>query len=246
MNMKPIYFSFFFVCFSNMIAAQHIGIGTTKPDSTAAFEIKSSQGGFLPPRMDSNARNAIERPAIGLTIYNSSINAFQCYNGENWYSTVHFVGEKYGGGTIFFIYDNGQHGLIAAPSDYDSAVIWNNGPYRHTGATGDGLNGGEMNTAIIVAAQIGDNQTGIFAAKVCAHHSVNEDGIPYGDWYLPTKYELGLLYQNRALIPGLSADKYWSSTEIGHGGAWLQNFDSGGRGTGDKKNPHLIRPVRQF
>ena len=31
----------------------------------------------------------------------------------------HFIGENFGGGIVFHVYDNGQHGLIAAPSGSD-------------------------------------------------------------------------------------------------------------------------------
>jgi len=30
---------------------------------------------------------------------------------------LHYIGESYGGGIIFYVYDNGLHGLIAASSD---------------------------------------------------------------------------------------------------------------------------------
>jgi hypothetical protein len=52
-------------------------------------------------------RNAISSPATGLTIYNTTSNAFECYNGTNWYSTVHYIGESYGGGIVYYVYDNG-------------------------------------------------------------------------------------------------------------------------------------------
>lgn len=60
------------------------------------------------------------------------------------------------------------HGLIAADLDQGSWVEWSNGTYRATGATGDGVLAGEMNTLLIVATQMADNQSGTFAAKVCA------------------------------------------------------------------------------
>ena len=29
--------------------------------------------------------------------------------------TVHNIGDSYGGGIVFYVYDGGQHGLIASP-----------------------------------------------------------------------------------------------------------------------------------
>ena len=62
----------------------------------------------------------------------------------------------------------------------------------------------KMNTSIIVATQIGDNQTESFAAKTCADYTVIDGAVTYGDWYLPSIYELNLLYLQKDVIGGLS------------------------------------------
>ena len=74
---------------------------TTAITTSAVFEIVSTTKGFLPPRMDSTQRNAIVSPAQGLTIYNTTSKAFEVFNGAAWYSTVHYIGESYGGGIVF-------------------------------------------------------------------------------------------------------------------------------------------------
>src|SRR4051812_3508841 len=48
-------------------ASGHVGIGTASPAASALLELKSTTLGFLPPRMDTTARNAISSPATGLT-----------------------------------------------------------------------------------------------------------------------------------------------------------------------------------
>lgn len=60
-----------------ILGAQNVGIGTNSPAPSALLDITSITKGFLPPRMDSFLRNAIASSAAGLTIYNTSINAFQ-------------------------------------------------------------------------------------------------------------------------------------------------------------------------
>ena len=40
--------------------------------------------GFLPPRMTTTQRDAISSPATGLTIYNTTTNALNVYNGSSW------------------------------------------------------------------------------------------------------------------------------------------------------------------
>ena len=52
--------------------------------ATAVLEVSSTTQGFLPPRMTGTQRDAIESPASGLIIYNTTTNKAQCYNGTSW------------------------------------------------------------------------------------------------------------------------------------------------------------------
>jgi hypothetical protein len=161
-------------------------------------------------------------------------------------SPGHYIGEKYGGGIVFFIYDKGEHGLIAATADQSTWIYWNNGTQRTTGATGDGLGAGAMNTAMIVATQIADNPKGNFGAKLCADYSVTDGDILYGDWYLPSKYELNLLFLQKDVVGGFTLEYYSSSTEFGSSSAWSQQFSFGDQFEFFKGNPNHIRAIRSF
>lgn len=69
------------------IFAQRVGIGTNSPDSSALLELKSTNSGFLPPRMTFAQRNAIVSPAAGLMIYCTDCDSSgqpQFYNGARW------------------------------------------------------------------------------------------------------------------------------------------------------------------
>jgi len=152
------------------------------------------------------------------------------------------IGDSYQGGLIFWLDATGQHGLIAATTE-QGMMQWYNGTYRYTGTTGDGLYAGSMNTALIVAAQMADNQSGNFAAKVCADYSVTVGGVTYGDWYLPSKYELNLLYLQKTVVGGIIGG--WSSTESDNHNAWIQGSD-GLQFDIDKIYTPLVRAVRAF
>ena len=52
--------------------------------ATVVLEVSSTTQGFLPPRMTGTQRDAIESPASGLIIYNTTTNKAQCYNGTSW------------------------------------------------------------------------------------------------------------------------------------------------------------------
>jgi hypothetical protein len=61
-----------------------VGVGTASPNASAALDVTSTIGGFLPPRMTTAQRDAIASPATGLIIKNTTINALQEYNGVSW------------------------------------------------------------------------------------------------------------------------------------------------------------------
>jgi hypothetical protein len=242
--MNKFFYLFIALLFITRANAQ-VGIGTATPNANAALDITSTTRGFLPPRMDTTARNAITTPPAGLIIYNTSINAFQCYNGTAWYSTVHFIGENYGGGIVFYVYDNGQHGLIAATADQSTGVRWYGGSYTNIRAGADGIGAGLKNTAIIIANQ-GSVDGNAFAATVCNEYSVTVGGVTYGDWYLPSKYELNLLYLQNTVVGGFASDNYWSSSEFDNYDAWYQNFTNGFQSPNYKNSTYYVRAVRAF
>ena len=174
-------------------------------------------------------------------------------------SPGHYIGEKYGGGIVFFIYDKGEHGLIVNSINsgfefgLNGSVPWYNGTAKFTGSIGDGLGAGAMNTAMIVAAQAGDKPgagtlgtIGLFAARICADCSITVDGITYGDWYLPSKYELNLLYLQKDMVGGFEKAEYWSSSEYDASAAWYQNFDNGTTNYKWKGIQSNIRAIRAF
>ncbi|MCX6255919.1 MAG: hypothetical protein NTV31_15805 [Bacteroidia bacterium] len=191
--------------------------------------------------------------------------------------TAHTLSEEYGGGIVFFVYDGGQHGLIAAEVDLlggqygnDPDFPWFNiycsagCYYIESGATGDGLGAGIMNTSLIVATHASYTENhGLgfpvqdFAAKVCANYEVTittTDGdITIGDWYLPSLYELNLLYLSNISTLNLYLDDYyWSSTEYDKSDAWYQDFSTGVQDhisyDGGSKHDKFarVRPIRAF
>jgi hypothetical protein len=95
-----------------------------------------------------------------------------------------------------------------------------------------------------------------YAARICNELQVTEGGKTYGDWYLPSKEELNLMYQNKATIDatagvnggsGFASAGYWSSTEYDNRRAWGQYFDDGSQSTDDKQYvSNYVRAVRAF
>jgi hypothetical protein len=189
-------------------------------------------------------------------------------NGTTWVSssntsdnTTHTVGESYGGGIIFYVYDGGKHGLIAATSDQSSDAKWDLSKGNETRAKANGIGAGIRNTTtIIISSEISqrksfkDNGWSFdsedFAAVICNEYSksetVNSLETTYGDWYLPSKYELNLLYLKRTTVGNFAADKYWSSTESDEDKAWTINFSTSSNSTDDKTYKNRVRAIRNF
>lgn len=60
-----------------------IGIGTNAPNVSAALDVTSTVGAFMPPRMTTVQRNALTA-ANGMIIYNTTTNAFNFYENGAW------------------------------------------------------------------------------------------------------------------------------------------------------------------
>ena len=172
--------------------------------------------------------------------------------------TTYSVGDFAQGGVVFWVDETSEHGLVCAKEDQSSGERWFAGTSGNTQAKGDGPFSGETNTSIIIAAQVAIGDDGsTYAARICNELQITEGGKIYGNWYLPAKEELNLMYQNKAIIDATAVANggsafitiwyYWSSNEFSSGYAWVQHFNLGNQfnnSTGDATG--RVRAVRAF
>jgi hypothetical protein len=59
-------------------------INTTSVQASAILQADSTTKGFLPPRMTTTEKNAIASPAIGLMVYDTTLNKLAVYTGMVW------------------------------------------------------------------------------------------------------------------------------------------------------------------
>lgn len=204
--------------------------------------------------MTQSARDLLS-PTIGFTVFNTTTNRPNYFNGTNWMNFDNTsartlsVGMSYQGGVIAYLlqpgdlgYDVGvSHGIIAAAVDQafgSGANKWS-GSNTFIGTTSIAIGTGLANTTAIV------NNTAIEpnAARQCFYLTLNG----YTDWYLPSIGELEKLYINRTAIGGFdSSVGYWSSTEDGMNIAKFWNFNLGNSDINIKSYQYNVRAVRSF
>jgi hypothetical protein len=61
-----------------------VGIGTLSPSNSTALQVDSTIQGFLPPRMTSAQKNAISTPALGLIVFDTTLNKLCVRSLTNW------------------------------------------------------------------------------------------------------------------------------------------------------------------
>lgn len=132
---------------------------------------------------------------------------------------LYSIGEKAQGGIVYWLNKDRQHGLVAYEEDQASEVTFIEGVT--SALKGDSIHCGKYNTERIIS----NKSVGYLAAKICADFM----GGGYDDWYLPSKYELSLLYTQYAnrKVFNFARDYYWSSSEDINDVAWLVRFYDG-------------------
>jgi N-acetylneuraminic acid mutarotase len=84
LNIAIVFLSMTLMFLPNNINCQSVGIGTAVPNPSAVLELRSTNKGFLIPRMTTAQRNAIVNPTNGLQIYNTDDNCIDLYLDAKW------------------------------------------------------------------------------------------------------------------------------------------------------------------
>jgi hypothetical protein len=189
-----------------------------------------------------------------------------------WKQGSHFVGEFYGGGIVYFVWeeDGIQHGLIAALTDIPSSAADTDNDGVADGfmiAPNYGTDAapvydqipnsknhwlGMQNTQNIATFQ---NEKGLsgMGAQVC--RALTNEG--FNDWYIPSIHELSLLYRSLFIInKKLESDNnpnttivignYWASTLFNTYQGWAWHMARGYASNLSFNQYRYIRPIRQF
>ena len=252
-----------------------VGIGNTNPQanldiSASNISNPTNTDGVLIPRIKNFssihptvAQDGMLVFATGNGIPNKGFyywdNASLNWKSINSNNHKHFLGELFEGGIIFYVYANGQHGLIASLHDLNDSngATWSGNTDTEIGISAQSKYNGQSNTNAILL----QNSTPNKAATLC--NSYIHQG--FSDWYLPSRSELELLTAQYYLINkilendgnsttnGLSVNsifpaygKYISSTEHSANIVWIFNFYTGTIRLSDKGYNYNVRAIRKF
>ena len=167
-----------------------------------------------------------------------------------------FLSQIMNGGILFYINESGEHGMVAALDDLSENT--NGWAYSYgcdnidiPGADGQDLGTGLQNTQDVVDYGC-TSYSGGWPAAIAAY---NYESSGYSDWYLPSIYELELMYN--IVGPGSDITNnigsfnlghcYWSSSEYNNAGASILCFQNGNiRYSEHKGNSGKARAIRSF
>lgn len=144
-----------------------------------------------------------------------------------------------GGG--FYVGDLNGYRIICAPIEGQTTAMWKTSLTSTVGA--DSLTDGYQNTTDMTASGASDHP----AANFCRNLIIGG----FTDWYLPSKNELNLLYQNKSALEAAGAgafssrDYYWSSSEYSTKHAWFQYFYNGTQTNFYKDHADYVRAIRR-
>lgn len=129
-----------------------------------------------------------------------------------WVSTTyrqHYIGEYYGGGIVFWVDHNKEHGLICSMIDLSDSAEWGMTD-NYNLSDWDGLTNSEKITESVNSHNIKVP----VAARLCMNYTNADYGTGiFSDWYLPSRTELICLMEHLYEIQSLLNNDYNPDTK---------------------------------
>ena len=165
-------------------------------------------------------------------------------------SVERYIGERYGGGIVVAIWDDGddQKVMIAYPNDVQTTNYTNDTVNPLTTWTNNYLPFNDYTSTLVNASSLYDGAANTVTAKsifpfppgnsrdtgsAISFSTNNFNGFGYSDWYLPSIYEMKAMFANAHAVnrvlgegnfmigPRYNTPKYWTSTEVNATNAWI-------------------------
>jgi hypothetical protein len=161
------------------------------------------------------------------------------------------IGAQIGGGIVVAVFNDAgvNKALVASLTNLSVSL-----PYTITafqaiaiGATAQSIYDGLTNTNAIIAQTLLPATTA-YAAGIARLFA----GGGFSDWYLPSLWELNILFNSATIINKIlgstngfiTSNNYWSSTEVGATSAWNKSFFDNSDSNSGKNGNRIVRAVR--
>ena len=133
-------------------------------DGSAMLDVKSTDKGFLPPRLNTAQRDAIGSPVEGLTIYNTDKNCLEFYTGSYWRNLCTVIGPNDvlnpATGKIWMDRNLGATQVATSSTDADAY-----GDLYQWGRAADGHQGRESQLTTVLATTEEPNKGNVWDGK---------------------------------------------------------------------------------
>lgn len=161
-----------------------------------------------------------------------------------------------GGGIVFYVSEDGfdvydgKGGVTVChylEMSKNTLGISNWLPEDRSVATQNGLGYGKSNTYKIINTYTSENKTSSnCAAYACSLYKT--ETTEEGEWFLPSKDELNLLYEtmNARVLADARDVYFWSSSSCYNYTAWYQRFSDGTQDDYYKADTSSVRAIRAF
>lgn len=171
------------------------------------------------------------------------------------------IGEELDGGIVTYVFkssDEGfvkgeSHGIIVAKTDLVMESQWGCRG-RGVGDTSTGVGFGKSNTEKVLEfhdnldnyyanpTQCHPDNDGSVAANLARELNINGES----GWFMPSRGEMAVLYENRELIGGFVEAEYWSSCESDGNRACVFSFITGAPTSAFKSDRKKVRVIKYF
>jgi len=260
---------FIFISFSSQHVAQatQLGGACTKAGATSTAKVSGKTVSLLCKKIATKLKWVQVNEPVLTTVTGSTTVPVSATTSKCAISKICAIGEiGPGGGVVFYVSDTtinsvpgisaGGKYLEAAPSDTSSLSAWCNDTTNLITLAGlafsPAIGSGALNTLIMTTGSA--NGATPACTSGAGFDAANYSVTGLSDWFLPSKDELNLMYQNlkkhNPSLGNFSEIAYWSSSEVGatckvgrmcSNFVWAQVFATGGQGETSKGTRSLQR-----
>ena len=214
-------------------------------DSPVTIKARAFKEGYEPSDIATKAYTPVTVPMAlpdgSILFYDRGASYGEYHIGDDGYPVRLTAGADDSSAT-----SNNWRYLICDQHDLDNGTLPWSSRGTSEGLTSTAVGYGLPNTEAMIS-KYGDNDT--YWWKLIKQKRDNT-GL---NWFMPSKDELDMLYDNKSVISSEGGDAfqtdtyYWSSSEYNSYGAWGQDFSSGAQeGYGNKGTTHHCRLLRRI